>query len=124
MRPTPPNTVAGLRGRLARRRGLAVGAVGVVLAGSLYGLGPATAVASSHRAAPLIAADPAVDNTEPYAYASPQRPHTVTFITNWTPFEEPNGGQNFFPFATDATYNLNVHNDGDARADIKFRWAF
>ncbi|GAA0454371.1 hypothetical protein Aca07nite_69490 [Actinoplanes capillaceus] len=98
--------------------------LGVLLTGSLYGLGPSTATASSHREAPLIAADPAVDNTDLYAFVSPERPGYVTFIANWQPFEEPNGGPNFYPFATDATYHIKIDNDGDAKPDAEFRWKF
>ena len=98
------------------RRAAALLAVATLLGGALYGLGPGSAGASSHREAPLIAADPAVDNTDLYAFVSPDRPDYVTFVANWMPFEEPNGGPNFYPFATDATYNINVDNDGDAQA--------
>lgn len=107
-----------------RRLPAAIGALGLVLAGALVGLGPGTSVASSHREAPLIAADPAVDNTDVYAFVSPERPDYVTFIANFQPFSEPNGGPNFFPFATDAVYLVNVDSDGDAKADAVFRWTF
>ncbi|GAA4607251.1 hypothetical protein BJY16_006233 [Actinoplanes octamycinicus] len=112
------------RPRLRRRRTLAALGLGALLAGALYGLGPGTATASSHREAPLIAADPAVDNTDVYAFVSPDRPGYVTFVANWQPFSEPNGGPNFYPFATDATYHIKVDNDGDARPDAEFRWKF
>ncbi|MDG4821387.1 DUF4331 domain-containing protein [Asanoa sp. WMMD1127] len=91
---------------------------------ALATLGPQSSVASSHREAPLIASDPAADNTDLYAFVSPERPDYVTLIANWIPFEEPNGGPNFYPFATDAAYNINVDNDGDARADAVFRYTF
>ncbi len=107
-----------------RRLPAAIGALGMVLAGALIGLGPGTSVASSHREAPLIAADPAVDNTDVYAFVSPERPDYVSFIANFQPFSEPNGGPNFFPFATDAVYLINVDSDGDAKADAVFRWTF
>jgi hypothetical protein len=110
--------------RSRRRVAAAAAAVGVVLAGSLTGLGPSASVASSHREAPLIASDPAADNTDLYAFASPERPGYVTFIANWIPFEEPDGGPNFYPFATDAAYKINVDSDGDAKADAVFRWTF
>jgi hypothetical protein len=102
----------------------AVAAAGTALAASLAGLGPQPSVASSHREAPLIASDPAADNTDLYAFVSPERPGYVTFIANWMPFEEPNGGPTFYPFATDAAYNINVDSDGDAKADAVFRWTF
>src|SRR5258705_1227268 len=114
-------TRAGRRWRTALRAGAAT----VVAAGVAFvGLGPATSAASSHREAPLIAADPAVDNTDLYAFVSPEPAGYVTFIANWQPFEEPNRGPNFYPFATDAVYNINVDSDGDAKADAVFRLTF
>jgi Domain of unknown function (DUF4331) len=107
-----------------RRVGAAVAGIGLALAGAVAALGPSDAGASSHREAPLIAADPAVDNTDVYAFVSPDRPGYVTFIANFIPFEEPNGGPNFYPFATDATYNIKVDSDGDAKPDAVFRWTF
>ena len=49
------------------------------------------AVASSHREAPLISADPLADNTDVYAFVSPDAPDTVTLIANWIPLEAPAG---------------------------------
>jgi hypothetical protein len=106
------------------RRGLAVLAAATVLGGTVYGLGPSVAAASSHREAPLVAADPAVDNTDLYAFVSPERPDYLTFVANWIPFEEPNGGPNFYPFATDAAYNIYVDSNGDAKPDATFRYTF
>jgi hypothetical protein len=117
--PVPTATTASRR----RRWGAALAAAAVV-AGSAYTLGPISANASSHREAPLIAADPAADNTDLYAFVSPERPGYVTFIANWIPFEEPNGGPNFYPFATDARYNIFVDSNGDAKPDATFRWTF
>jgi hypothetical protein len=77
-----------------------------------------------HREAPLIAGDPAADNTDLYAFVSPERPGYVTMIANWIPFEEPDGGPTFHPFATDAAYRINVDSDGDAKPDAVFRWTF
>jgi hypothetical protein len=111
------------RGRRRRRAPAAI-AVAAVLAGALYGFAPIDAGASSHREAPLTAADPAVDNTDLYAFVSKDRPGYVNFVANWIPFEEPNGGPNFYPFATDASYYINVDNNGDARPDARFRWTF
>src|SRR5690349_20752424 len=107
-----------------RRVVAAIAAAGTVLVGSLAGLGPQASVASSHREAPLIASDPAADNTDLYAFVSPERPGYVNLIANWIPFEDPDGGPNFYPFATDAAYNINVDSDGDAKADAVFRWTF
>jgi hypothetical protein len=68
--------------------------------------------------------DPAADNTDLYAFVSPERPGYVTFIADWMPFSEPDGGPNFYPFATDARYYINIDNDGDGVADARFRWTF
>jgi hypothetical protein len=107
-----------------RRSGAALAALGLALAGGVAILSPGSARASSHREAPLIAADPAVDNTDVYAFVSPDRPGYVTFVANFIPFEEPNGGPNFYPFATDAVYKVNIDNNGDAKPDAVFRWTF
>ena len=48
----------------------------------------------------------------------------MTLIANWIPFEEPAGGPNFYPFSSDAYYDINIDNDGDAKADITYRWVF
>jgi hypothetical protein len=122
MQTSPRFTAARLR--TASRRGLAALAAGTVLVGAAYALGPGTASASSHREAPTIASDPFVDNTDLYAFVSPERSDYVTFVANFIPFEEPNGGPNFYPFATDATYNIHVDSDGDAKADATFRYTF
>src|SRR5688572_15878930 len=106
-----------------KRAAVVLAAAGIA-AGSLYALGPNGALASSHREAPLIAADPTVDNTDVYAFVSPDKANTVTLIANWVPFEEPNGGPNFYPFATDARYNFFVDNDGDAKPDVTMRFTF
>jgi hypothetical protein len=107
-----------------RRSGAALAALGLALATGVAILSPGSARASSHREAPLIAADPAVDNTDVYAFVSPDRPGYVTFVANFIPFEEPNGGPNFYPFATDAVYKVNIDNNGDAKPDTVFRWTF
>ncbi len=98
---------------------------GLLAAGGMVAaLGPAPSSASSHREAPLIAGDPQADNTDLYAFTSPDRPDTVTLVANWIPFQEPNGGPNFYPFATHARYNIKIDNDGDAEPDITYRWTF
>ena len=107
-----------------RRAGIVLAAAGIVAGVGLYGFGPDAATASSHREAPLVAADPTIDNTDVYAFVSPDKPDTVTIVANFIPFEEPNGGPNFYPFATDARYNLLVDNDGDAKPDVTMRFTF
>ena len=86
--------------------------------------GPATATASSHREAPVIADDPAADNTDLYAFRSPDRPNTVTLVANYIPLEEPAGGPNFAKFDDSVLYELNVDSDGDAQEDLSYRFRF
>ncbi len=112
--------------RRQRVRKLLVGAATVSLAVSATSglLGAGVSDASSHREAPLIGGDPRADNTDVYAFVSPDKPDSVTLLSNWLPFQEPNGGPNFYPFATDAKYNINIDNDGDGVADIVYSWVF
>src|SRR5947199_8557529 len=79
---------------------------------------------SSHREAPLISQDPAADNTDVYAFVSPDKPDTVTLISNYYPGEDPAGGPNFYKFGDDVLYDIKVDNNGDAVADITYRFDF
>jgi hypothetical protein len=112
------------RGRSRRRSAALLGTGTLLVSAAFTGLGVGSASASSHREAPLIAGDPRADNTDVYAFVSPDKPSTVTLIANWIPFEEPNGGPNFYPFATDARYNIKIDNDGDSRPDVTYSWTF
>ncbi|MFB6525067.1 DUF4331 domain-containing protein [Streptomyces sp. NPDC056399] len=87
-------------------------------------LAPGISAASSHREAPLIAGDPRADNTDVYAFTSPDKADTVTMVANWIPMEEPNGGPNFYAFGDDLRYNIKVDNDGDGNADVTYSWRF
>ena len=86
--------------------------------------GPEQAGASSHREAPVIADDPAADNTDLYAFRSPDRPDTVTLVANYIPLEEPAGGPNFAKFDDSVLYEVKVDNDGDADEDISYQFRF
>jgi Domain of unknown function (DUF4331) len=113
--------------RVSKRfRLMAVGTATAVAmaAGVLNGLGPVPGGASSHREAPLISADPQVDTTDVYAFTSPDDTGTVTLIASWLPFEEPAGGPNFYAFDDQAKYDLRVDNNGNAKADMIFRFDF
>src|SRR5438477_11666951 len=79
---------------------------------------------SSHREAPEISKDPVADNTDVYAFVSPDRPDTVTIISNYIPLEGPAGGPNFFEFGDDVLYSIYVDNDGDARPDVTYQFGF
>ncbi|HEV8115445.1 MAG TPA: DUF4331 domain-containing protein, partial [Acidimicrobiales bacterium] len=80
--------------------------------------------ASSHWEAPNAASDPQIDATDLYAFVSPDKSDTVTLISNWIPFQEPAGGPTFYPWSTAAKYDINIDNNGDAKADIVYRWSF
>jgi hypothetical protein len=51
----------------------------------VQGSGPSGANASSHREAPLISEDPSADNTDLYAFRSPDKPDTLTIVSNFIP---------------------------------------
>ena len=80
--------------------------------------------ASSHREAPLISNDPQADNTDVYAFVSPDKPDTVTLIASYIPFENPQGGPNFYRFGDGVLYEIHVDNNGDGVADVKFQLRF
>ena len=107
-----------------RRRVVAILAAGATVAAGTALLAPGTSSASSHREAPYILNDPAVDNTDTYAFVSPNNADKVTLMANWAPFSEPAGGPNFFPWDTTAAYDINIDNNGDAKPDIVYRWTF
>jgi hypothetical protein len=79
---------------------------------------------SSHREAPEIAKDPVADNTDLYAFVSPDRPDTVTILANFIPLQAPYGGPNFFEFGDDVRYEINISNSGQPRADISYQFRF
>ena len=79
---------------------------------------------SSHREAPEISKDPVADNTDVYAFVSPDNPNTVTLIANYIPAEAPDGGPNFYEFGDDVLYEINIDNDGDGDADITYQFQF
>jgi hypothetical protein len=79
---------------------------------------------SSHREAPEISKDPVADNTDLYAFVSPDHPGTVTLISNFIPLQQPDGGPNFYEFGDDVTYHIHISNRGDSRADITYDFRF
>jgi hypothetical protein len=99
---------------------LVAGALGGLLAAGLV----APSGASSHREAPLISQDQTADNTDVYAFVSPDRPDTITVIGDWIPLEAPNGGPNFYRFGDDVLYEMNLDVNGDALPDITYQFRF
>jgi hypothetical protein len=79
---------------------------------------------SSHREAPAISKDPVADNTDTYAFVSPDDPDTVTIISNYLPLEAPFGGPNFFEFGDDVRYEIQIDNNADGRPEITYEFQF
>ncbi|MBB6629880.1 DUF4331 domain-containing protein [Nocardioides sp. KIGAM211] len=79
---------------------------------------------SSHREAPEISKDPVADNTDTYAFVSPDKPDTVTLVANFIPLQQPDGGPNFYEFGDDVRYEIHVANKGTGEADITYRFKF
>lgn len=85
--------------------------------------------ASSHREAPLISNDPLADNTDLYAFRSPDDPNKITIIANYIPMQLPQGGPNYYSFGENIRYEIHIDNDvtnntyfnGD---DIVYRFTF
>ncbi len=80
--------------------------------------------ASSHREAPLTSGDPQADTTDVYAFVSPDAPETVTLISSWSPFENPQGGPNFYKFGDNVLYEFKIDNNGDGVEDISYQFRF
>jgi hypothetical protein len=102
---------------------LAFGAVALLLV-LLRGAAPEAAMASSHAEAPLISQDPRADNTDLYAFVSPDRSDTVTILANYIPFEAPASGPNFYSFDDSVAYDINIDTNGDSVADLTYRFRF
>ncbi len=79
---------------------------------------------TSHREAPRISQDPVADNTDLYAFVSPDKPDTVTILANYIPLEEPAGGPNFHQFGDDVLYEILIDNNGDGKEDVTYQFRF
>ncbi len=88
-------------------------------------LGVLSVQASSHREAPLIANDPLADNTDVYAFRSPDDPNTITIIANYIPAELPYGGPNYYTFGENIRYEIHIDNDAAVPGDeVTYRFTF
>src|SRR5215469_8132011 len=80
---------------------------------------------ASHREAPLIAMDPAADNTDVYAFVSYDAANLargpadrrVTLILNVNPGQDPSDGPNYFKLDDEVRYAINIDNDRNGKAD-------
>ena len=102
-----------LRGKL-----LAAGTAAATL--GVLGVTGDSAIASSHREAPLISQDPVADNTDVYMFRDPTDPSMVTIIANWIGLEQPASGPNFTRFGDDVLYEIHIDNDHDVVPDITY----
>ena len=84
------------------------------------------AMASSHREAPAIAMNPSVDGTDLYMFRSYEtgRAGYVTILANYMPFQDPQGGPNFFQFNPNALYEIHIDNVGDGAEHLTFQFRF
>ena len=81
--------------------------------------------ASSHREAPLITHDPLADNTDVYAFRSPDDPTTVTIIADYIPLELPEGGPNYYNFGKNIRYEIHIKNKTTTTSDdVTYRFTF
>ena len=87
-------------------------------------MGAISAFASSHREAPLISNDPLADNTDVYAFVSPDNPNKVTLIANYVPMQLPQGGPNYASFGENVRYEIHINNTGGAADNIIYRFTF
>src|SRR5207244_276228 len=79
---------------------------------------------SSHREAPEISKDPVADNTDVYAFRSPDRPDSVTILANFIPLQQADGGPNFYEFGDDALYEIHIINRADRRSGVTYQFRF
>src|SRR5712691_11457078 len=104
---------------------VAAGALVVAMLAVFGGVfSPSKSAASSHREAPLISEDPTADNTDLYAFRSPDKPSTFTIVSNWIPGEDPAAGPNYYTFSQSARYNIYVDRNGDGRPDVTYTFRF
>ena len=81
---------------------------------------------SSHREGPFVAMNPTVDGTDLYMFRSYEagRSGFVTVLANYIPFQDPQGGPNFFMFNPNALYEIHFDNNGDGVEDLTFQFQF
>jgi hypothetical protein len=83
-------------------------------------------MASSHREGPYITSQPKVDGTDLYMFRSyePGRQDFVTILANYYPFQDPQGGPNFFMLDPNALYEIHIDNTGAGVEALTFQFQF
>jgi Domain of unknown function (DUF4331) len=100
------------------------GVLAAALSIGMWDAQKSTVEASSHREAPLISNDPLADNTDLYAFRSPDDTNTVTIIANYVPMQLSQGGPNYASFGENIRYEIHVENDGTTGDDLTYRFTF
>jgi len=103
---------------------VSAGVLASAVAFSVWDSGNSFLEASSHREAPLIANDPLADNTDLYAFRSPNDTNMITIIANYVPLQLPQGGPNYASFGENIRYEIHIENDGTTGDDITYRFTF
>jgi hypothetical protein len=87
---------------------------------------PLIATASSHREAPFITTRPKVDGTDFYLFNSYEsgRAGYVTVIASYQPFENPQGGPNYYTMDPNALYEILIDNTGSGKEALTFQFRF
>jgi len=87
---------------------------------------PLTAMASSHREAPFITTRSKVDGTDLYLFNSYEAGRTgyVTMIASYQPFENPQGGPNYYTMDPSALYEISIDNTGSGKEALTFQFRF
>ena len=87
---------------------------------------PLATFASSHREAPFITTRPKVDATDLYMFNSyePGRAGYVTLIASYQPFENPQGGPNYYTMDPNALYEILIDNTGSGHEALTFQFRF
>jgi hypothetical protein len=96
------------------------------IAGTVLLLANGPTFASSHREAPFIAGQPRVDGTDLYMFRSyePGRQDYVTVMADYIPFQDPQGGPNFYQFDPNALYEIHFDTNGSGKESLTFQFRF
>lgn len=96
--------------------GIAIAAIGIT---------STVLMSSSHREAPLIAYDPQADNTDVYAFKSPNHKDKIIIIANYIPGQLPEDGPIYANFGENVRYEVHIKNNAATTGDdITYRFTF